>query len=228
MLPLLLYLPPALGLPALSIQSATGLATAQVLFATLLGTLAHQRHGFVDRRLVLAVAPSMTMASAFAAILSGALPSRLLLAIFAGVATLAGGVMFWPRASQHDEGAALKEFSRPLAWLIGLGSGTLVGLVGSGTFVLTPAFLYLLHVPARVTIGSSLGVAVLAALAATLGKAAVGLVAGELVLAVLVGTVPGVMLGARCSRRLSPRLLRHLLALLITAIAVRAWWDLLR
>jgi uncharacterized membrane protein YfcA len=228
MLPLLLYLPPLVGLPALSVQTATGLATCQVLFAAILGTLAHRRYGLVNRTLVVSVAPAMTVASLVAALFSGMVPSRVLVTIFAAVATVAGATMFWPAGQLGDEPLWSGTFSRPLAVLIGVGAGILVGLIGSGTFILAPAFIHLLRVPARVTIGSTLGVAILAALAATLGKAAAGLVSLELATAVLLGTVPGAFLGAYVSRRLPPRLLRYLLAGLIILIALRAWWDLLR
>jgi uncharacterized membrane protein YfcA len=226
-LPLLLYAPPIFGLPPLHLRTATGLAVAQVFFATSFGTLAHRRHGLVDQRLVLWVAPSMTAASMLAAILSGALPSRLLLGVFATVATGAGAVMFLP-TRRGEEGSWASDFSRPLACVVGVGAGALVGLIGSGTFVLAPAFVHLLRVPTRVTIGSTLGVAVFAALAATTGKAAAGLVPLEQAAAILVATVPGVQLGAYVSRRLPPLVLRLLLALTITTIAVRAWLDVLR
>jgi uncharacterized membrane protein YfcA len=227
-LPLLLYLPPALGLPPLAVGTATGLAATQVLFATVGGTLLHGRHGLVDRRLVLAVGPAMTVVSAVAAIFSATLPPRLLVAVFAIVATAAGVVMFLPARHPPEEASWPGAISRPLAILTGAGAGALVGLVGAGTFVLAPAFLYLLRVPTRVTIGSVLGVGMFGAAAAVLGKAATGQVPGELALAMLVGTLPGVALGARVSGRLPPRLLHLLLAALIVTIAGRAWWDLLR
>ena len=175
-LPLLLYLPPALGLPALGIGTATGLAATQVLCATIAGTVLHGRRGLVDRQLVLAVGPSMTAAAALAAIFSAALPPRLLVAVFAVVATAAGIVLFLPARHLAEDTPWLGAFSRPLAVFSGAGAGALVGLVGSGTFVLAPIFLYLLRVPTRVTIGSTLGVAIFAAAAASLGKAATGLI----------------------------------------------------
>ena len=227
-LPLLLYVPPALGLAPLGVNTAAGLAAAQVLFATIGGSLLHSRRGLVDRGLVLSVGPAMTAASAITAIFSAALPPRLLVAVFAVVATAAGVVMLLPARYLADETPWTGTFSRPLAGLAGAFAGALVGLVGSGTFVLAPAFLYLLRVPTRVTIGSTLAVAIFAAAAAVLGKAATGDVPADLALAMLVGTLPGVVLGERASGRLSPHLLRLLLAALIVVIAARAWWDLLR
>jgi uncharacterized membrane protein YfcA len=226
-LPLLLYLPPLLGLAPLGVNTATGLAATQVLFATTGGALIHARRGLVDRRLVLAVGPTMTIASAVAAIFSAALPSRLLIGVFAAVATAAGIVMLLPARHLAEETTWPGTFSRPLALLAGVLAGTLVGLVGSGTFVLAPVFLHLLRVPTRVTIGSTLAVAIFAAAAAVLGKAATGGVPADLALAMLVGTLPGAVLGARAGGRLSPRLLHLLLATLIVLIAARAWWDLL-
>jgi uncharacterized membrane protein YfcA len=93
MLPLLLYVPPALGLPAFPIKTATGVATTQVLFGATLGALAHRRYGFVDRGLILWVGLAMTASSMLSAVASSALPSRALLIVFAGVATVAAAVM---------------------------------------------------------------------------------------------------------------------------------------
>jgi uncharacterized membrane protein YfcA len=227
-LPLLLYGPPAFGLPAFDVSTATGLTTVQVLLATSGGTLLHGRSGLVDRRLVLAVGPAMTAASAVAAIYSAALPPRLLLAAFAVVATAAGAALLVPTRHPSVEDSLPANFSRPLAALIGACTGTLVGLVGAGTFALVPAFLHLLHVPTRITIGTALAVGIFAAAAAVLGKAATGQVPGDLALAMLAGTLPGVVLGAHVSGRLPARLLHRILAALITVIAARAWWGLLR
>jgi uncharacterized membrane protein YfcA len=229
MIPLLLYLPPLFGLPAIDVKAATGIATVQVLFATLLGTLAHHRYGRVDLQLILWVAPSMTAASMLAALLSSELPGQALLGVFAAVATIAAATM-WPSAlavDAADRRVWAGEFSRPLATLVGAFVGGVVGLTGAGTFLLAPVFLQVLHVPTRLTIGSALGVAVLAALAATLGKAATGLVSGDLALAVLLGTAPGIYLGTRLSHRLEPGLLRRMLTVLITLVAIRTWWDFL-
>lgn len=237
-LPLLLYAPPVFGQPPFEVGAATGLATVQVLFSTVLGTLAHRRYGTVNTRLVLWVGPSMAGASLLAAVVSSALPARLLLLVFASVASAAGLVMLIPVRHHADEehwsapatGATrpAAPFSRPLACLVGAGAGTLVGLVGAGTFVLAPAFLHLLRVPTRVTIGSTLGVAMFAALAAAFGKATTGQVPLAPAVGVLIGTGPGVLLGAYVSTRLPPRALRWLLAAIIILVALRAWWDLLR
>jgi len=227
MVSFLLYLPPLLGLPSIDVKTAAALGPTQILFATLLGTALHGRRGLVDKRLVLSAGTAMAAAAVFAAILSAALPTRVLAVVFALLATAAGLVMFLPPAHKSDSGSA-GDFSRLLAVLIGGGAGTVVGLVGAGTFLLTPAFLQVLRTPTRVAIGSTLGVSLLGGLAAVVGKLSTGQVPYALAVAVLVGTVPGVFLGAWASHRLPPKVLRYLLAVLITIIALRAWWGLLR
>lgn len=225
MLPLLLYLPPLLGLPALPPATATGLATVQVLGASLLGTWLHGRQGAVDRRLIGWVGAGMASTSFLAALASDRLPPRLLIGVFALVATGAGLVLLVPRRASAEPEGWTGNFNRALAWLAGGSAGVLVGLVGSGTFVLTPLLLHALHVPMRLAIGTSLGVAIFGALAAVAGKLASGVIDESLALAVLAGTVPGALLGERLSRVLPAQTLRLLLGLLISSIALRAWWD---
>jgi uncharacterized membrane protein YfcA len=227
MLSLLLYLPPALGMPALDVRTATGLGATQILCATALATLLHGRRGRVDRRLALWVAPFMTVATVLAAILSAVFPAKLLIAAFAGIATTAGALMFVPVRHAVEETAWAGAFNRPLSSLVGLVAGAFVGLIGAGTFLLTPGFLHA-HVPTRIAIGTTLAVSIVAALAAALGKAATGQVPLLAALAVLVGTVFGAQLGARVSGRLPPAVLRALLGGLISLIALRAWADVLR
>ena len=225
MVSFLMFLPPLVGLPPIDVKTAGGLGTVQILFATVLGTLAHGRRGMVDRSLVLWSGTAMTVAGMLAAILSSLLPSLLLSTVFAALATGAGLLMAFP-ARHGDERDWDGSFSRPLAAGVGGGAGGLVGLVGTGTFLLTPSFIHLLHVPTRIAIGTTLGGSILGGLAAAIGKASTGQVPLNLAIMVLLATIPGVILGSWASSRLPPRLLRYLLAGLITFIALRAWWTL--
>ncbi len=228
MLPLLLYVPPALGVPALGIKTATALAATQVLCASVTAAIVHQRRGFVDGRLVLWVGPAMTAGSTVGAIGTTMLPNAVIMTVFAAAATIAGAMLAWPAGRFVDDASWHGEFSRLGACVIGAAAGLLVGLVGAGTFVLAPAFLHLLRVPTRVAIASSLAVAILAAASATFAKSAAGLIPLDLAAAIFLGTVPGALAGARVSHRLSPRVLRMLLTAILALVALRAWWAVLR
>ena len=112
----------------------------------------------------------------------------------------------------------------PLAPLaIGFAAGILTVLLGiGGGFILVPAMIYLLRMPPRVVIGTSLAM-VLCVSAATTIIHAVTTQAVDIVLAalLLLGGVVGAQYGAILATRLKPDLLRFALAVVILLVAFR-------
>jgi uncharacterized protein len=109
----------------------------------------------------------------------------------------------------------------PLA--IGFLAGIMTVLLGiGGGFILVPAMIYLLGMPARIVIGTSL-VMVLAVSAATTMVHALTTRAVDVVLAalLLVGGVVGAQYGALLTLRLKPDLLRLALGVIILLVALR-------
>jgi len=109
----------------------------------------------------------------------------------------------------------------PLA--LGFLAGTLTVLLGiGGGFILVPAMIYLLGMPARVVIGTSL-LMILAVSAATTMVHALTTRAVDVVLAglLLVGGVIGAQYGALLTLRIKPDLLRLALAIIILLVALR-------
>ena len=109
----------------------------------------------------------------------------------------------------------------PLA--LGFGAGVLTVFLGiGGGFILVPAMIYLLGMPARIVIGTSL-VMILAVSAATTMVHALTTRAVDIVLAalLLVGGVVGAQYGALLTTRLKPDLLRLALAVIILLVALR-------
>jgi uncharacterized membrane protein YfcA len=109
----------------------------------------------------------------------------------------------------------------PLA--LGFVAGTLTVLLGiGGGFILVPAMIYLLGMPARVVIGTSL-VMILAVSGATTMVHAITTRAVDIVLAalLLVGGVVGAQYGAQLTLRIKPDLLRLALAIIILLVALR-------
>ena len=115
-------------------------------------------------------------------------------------------------------------FISPVAPLtLGFIAGVLTVLLGiGGGFILVPAMIYLLGMPARVVIGTSLAM-VLAVSAATTMVHAITTRAVDIVLAglLLVGGVIGAQYGAQLTLRIKPDLLRLALALIILLVALR-------
>ena len=112
----------------------------------------------------------------------------------------------------------------PIAPLtIGFGAGVLTVLLGiGGGFVIVPAMIYLLGMPARVVIGTSLA-RVLAVSAATTMVHAVTTRSVDIVLAalLLVGGVIGAQYGALLTVKIKPDLLRLALAIIILLVGLR-------
>jgi uncharacterized protein len=114
----------------------------------------------------------------------------------------------------------------PLA--LGFGAGVLTVFLGiGGGFILVPAMIYLLGMPARVVIGTSL-VMILAVSAATTMVHSFTTRAVDIVLAalLLVGGVIGAQYGAILTTRMKPDLLRLALSVIILLVGVRMFVGL--
>ena len=112
----------------------------------------------------------------------------------------------------------------PLAPLVlGIGAGMLTLLLGvGGGFILVPAMIYLLGMPARVVVGTSLAM-MLAVSAWSTFVHSVTTHSVDIVLAglLLVGGVFGAQYGAILATRIKPDLLRLALSVLILLVALR-------
>jgi uncharacterized membrane protein YfcA len=117
----------------------------------------------------------------------------------------------------------------PLAPLaLGFGAGMLTVLLGvGGGFILVPAMIYLLGMPARVVVGTSLAM-MLAVSAATTFIHSVTTHSVDIVLAalLLVGGVFGAQYGAILATKIKPDLLRLALAVIILLVALRMFFGL--
>jgi uncharacterized protein len=112
----------------------------------------------------------------------------------------------------------------PLAPLaLGFAAGILTVLLGiGGGFILVPAMIYLLGMPARVVIGTSLAIILVIAAGTTMVHALTTR-SVDIVLAVLLllGGVVGAQYGAMLATRVKPDLLRLALAIVILLVALR-------
>lgn len=229
MIPLLLYVPPWLGTGQLDIHVIASITMAQMFAAAASGMVGHLREGFVDRRVVFTLGAGIMIGSLIGAVASRWLPASWLQGIFATMAA-AGAVMMLALRSRSAEAAeSAPPWSRPLGFSLALGVGLLAGAVGSsGGFLLIPLMLYVLHVPARITVGSSLAIALAGVTTGLAGKLLTGQLPGWPALALVAGALPAAQLGAAASTRLKSGQLRIILALIIAAVAIKMWLEILR
>ena len=79
----------------------------------------------------------------------------------------------------------------------------------------------------RNALATSLVIVFLSGFAGTIGKAMTGQVVWLLALGLVVGALPGARLGAFLSRRTATHVLATILGVVIAAIAVKMWIDIL-
>ena len=173
--------------------------------------------------------PAMLVGSATGALLSIRVPSRILLAMFAALALAAAVLMLLPKA-EADVDMKPESITYPVPLAIGVPFllGGFLGMVGQGgAFILIPFMLYVLRVPTRLALGSSLGIILYSTTAGLAGKLITGQVALAPALTLLSGSVLGGVIGGLCSGQLPARLLRFTLASIIGGTALRIWYELL-
>jgi len=112
--------------------------------------------------------------------------------------------------------------------MVGAVAGVLAAIMGvGGGFLMVPAMIYVLGMPTKVVVGTSLyQVIFVAALTTVLHAATTGAVDILLALVLILGGVIGAQLGTRLGVRLNPEQMRILLALLVLAVAGRILLDL--
>ena len=113
--------------------------------------------------------------------------------------------------------------------LVGMGVGILAAIMGvGGGFVLVPAMIYLLGMPTKVVIGTSLFQVTFVAAFTTMMHAVTNQSVDVMLAAFLIfGGVIGAQLGTRIGLKLRAEQLRILLALLVLAVCGKIAFDLL-
>lgn len=228
MFPLLLYLPPVFGFPEIDVKSITGLTMIQGFFASLSAMLFYHEQRLVNKRLVFTLGLSLFISSLAGALLSKGVADKALLFIFGIMALTAAIMMFIPRSYLKDD---LREdavdFHKPTAILAGVIVGFFTGMVGQGgAFIIIPILLYILKVPLRVALGSTLAIGLFSSSAGLAGKIATGQVPFKIGVALLLGAVPFARLGGYLSRKTKTQYLRWILAVIISATAIKIWSDI--
>jgi len=228
MVPLLLYVPPAVGLASMSMKLVAGITAVQSFVGAASGALGHKRYDRIHPGLALSVGLPMAIASLAGSIASNYVSNELMLTVFAAMALVAAVSMFLPLSeSSLDEPLQQVEFNRSAAITIGVVIGGFAGIIGQGgAFLYIPALLYVLHVPTRITIGSSLAIGIASSAAVLLGRIGTDQVPWVWATILVIGVVIGAQLGSLLSQYTPRLVLRRVLGIVITASAVKIWWEL--
>ncbi|MCA1795992.1 MAG: sulfite exporter TauE/SafE family protein [Desulfuromonadaceae bacterium] len=228
LIPLLLSVPPLLGIGELEIHTVSGITMLQVFVTSALGAFIHGRGGNLHPGGVVAVGIPLAACALLGAVISKYVHADVLLITF-GILVLLPFVLLPPQRHERIP-PRVEEFSPHRGGCIGVGSsvGLISGLIGAGGgFILVPLLVTLLKFPLKMAIGSSLGVVFIGALFGTVGKIATQQVVWAYALPVLLGSVPMVHLGSMLCRKLSSRRIRHLFLGLLAIVGLHTWIEIL-
>ncbi len=230
MFPLLLYMPQVFGLDPIGVKNITGLTMIQGFFASLSAMFFYHKHSLVNKTLVLTLGLSLFLSSLAGSFLSKVVPDKPILLIFGALAFAASVMMLIPRSYRKDEMTEDQvSFHKPTAIIIGVSIGFLIGMVGQGgAFIIIPILLYVLKIPLRVALGSTLAIGLFSSSAGLVGKVATGQVPFHMAAFLLVGAMPSARVGGFVSKKTKTQYLRWLLAVIIIVTAVKISMDIFK
>ncbi|MDI3257663.1 MAG: sulfite exporter TauE/SafE family protein [Kyrpidia sp.] len=226
--PMLLYIPPILGVGVYSPHEVAGIVALQVLFSTVAGVIAQRGQGVIHRELVLIMGISVLVGSFVGGYGAKFLSGNVVNVIYAILATIAAVLMSLPKRGEEEIPLGEIRFNKWIAVASALTVGAAAGIVGAGgAFLLVPVMLQILKIPTRVTIASSLAITFLSSLGSSAGK----LLAGHLPLAaaavVIVAGIIAAPIGVRVGRMMNVKVLRAALGVVIIATTVKIWSGIL-
>jgi len=229
MFPLLYYVPPLLGLEPLDAKTVAAVVVSQVFFSTIAGGTAHFRNHRLQWRLALVAGFSSATGSFFAGAISGRVSDYFLLVLFGCVTLIVGAIMLLPGPTPAQEIVSVDQVIVPLRLLAAISvlAGLIVGFLGAGNFVFVPLLIYILKVPTRIAIASSLFIAMINTFFGFMGKLVTGQIPLLLAVAVVVGSTLGALLGEKIHSHTPTHILRYLYAGTVGCIALRVWLTLL-
>jgi len=193
------------------------------------GAWAHHGHGHVDRRITLLLLAGSVPASVativwmhWSGVTRGGMAA---LTWSLGIALLLTAVTVAYRKAWHAVGLKLEQWLPPrrkqvATVLCGLALGVLVSLssIGAGAIGATLILLLYPRLPAQRLVGTDIAHAVPLTLVAGIGHASLGHVDWALLVSLLIGSLPGIWIGAQLTKAFPERLVRTLLCVsLVTA-----------
>lgn len=229
MVPLLLYIPPALGAGVLGMKLIAGITSVQSFVGAVSGAAGHHRFRRINYRLAILMGGSMAISSLLGSVASKDINENIILMVFAGMALAAAVMMFVPKPEEADiEDAQQVSFNSTLAVISGLILGSLSGIIGQGgAFLFLPVMFYILKIPTMVAIGSALVIGIATSVSVLIGRMSTAQIPYFMSLVIVAGVVVGAQLGSIVSQKTPRKTLRRVLAVLITVTAAKIWFDLL-
>lgn len=226
--PMLLYIPPMLGLAAFSAHEVAGISAVQVLFATIGGVWAYRKGGYLNKTLIIYMGAGILAGSFIGGYGSQFMTDGGINFVYGLLAAIAAVMMFVPKKGiddiPMDQVTFNKWLAASLAFLVGIGAG-IVG--AAGAFILVPIMLLVLKIPTRMTIATSLAITFISSIGSTTGKILTDQVLFIPAAVMIVASLIASPLGANFGKRVNTKWLQLILAILILGTAIKIWYDIL-
>jgi len=224
--PMLLYLPPLLGVAAFTAHEVSGISAIQVFFATISGVWAYRKSGLINKALLLYMGVSVLLGSFIGGFGSDLLSENMVNLVYGLLATIAAIMMFVPKKGLDNIPSEQVIFNKWLAaslsFLVGIGAG-IVG--AAGAFILVPIMLVILKIPTRMTIATSMAITFLSSIGSTVGKVVTDQVLYGPAVIMIIASVLAAPLGAQVGQKMNTKILQGILAVLILGTAIKIWMD---
>lgn len=235
---------PLLTVIGIPIHTAVGTCLACVACSSLAALIQHVRQGSIDPvialTMMLPAAAAATVAARFSSLLSPSMLHLLFSLLLVGIMVLyqfsparqprktspapsATALRWYVLQRQRVVGDMLYQYECDMAKALlgGLATGMLSGFFGiGGGVVLVPLMVVVLHIPLRLTAGTSLAVFILPAVLGALAHWHLGHVDVQLWLPLVVAGIVGSQVGARYVVRMPLAMLKRLFVLLVAAGAL--------
>ncbi|MCM3636187.1 sulfite exporter TauE/SafE family protein [Sporosarcina luteola] len=224
--PMLLYIPPLLGIAAFSAHEVSGISAIQVFFATISGLWVYRTGGYLNKTLIIYMGSAILVGSFIGGYGSNLISEGSINLVYGILATIAAIMMFIPKKGLDDIPADQVVFNKWLAAVLAFIVGIAAGIVGAaGAFILVPIMLVVLKIPTRMTIATSLAITFISSIGSTVGKIVTDQVLYGPAAVMIVASILAAPLGAKAGQKMNTEVLQGILAVLILGTAVKIWLD---
>ena len=216
--PMLLLLPPLVGLPTYSAYIASGLTSSQVFFSTLSGSFKAYKNKDFSRTLVLNMGSGMIIGSILGAILANLINVQFVNMIYIIIALLALILMFIKVAPSTSH----IKFNRLLLITIGGIIGLVSGIVGAGgAFIIIPVLLVIFKLPMNMVVTNSIVIAFISSIGAFMIKLLQGYIPINSAIPLILGSILFTPLGMKIGQKIPDYIQKMIVSILIVIAIIK-------
>ena len=216
--PMLLLLPPLVGLPTYSAYIASGLTSSQVFFSTLSGSFKAYKNKDFSRTLVLNMGSGMIIGSILGAILANLINVQFVNMVYIIIALLALILMFIKVAPSTSH----IKFNRLLLITIGGIIGLVSGIVGAGgAFIIIPVLLVIFKLPMKTVVTNSIVIAFISSIGAFIIKLLQGYIPVNSAIPLILGSILFTPLGMKIGQKIPDYIQKMIVSILILIAIIK-------